>query len=544
MMNRLMIASCLGGALLLAACDDNPGTDAGPMGVDAGDPGMDSGEAMMDAGPPALDCTLPAGDDLWTPPDGLPAFTAADRGRVLKCGTTDPIDAATVDARARAPFALTADDPGTYDGPTLTEGATRTLVLYRSERRNGEGGVSSGTLYLPSSGATDLPLLVHVSGTTGLGDDCAPSRGRFTDLERTLYVLLGTGHAVFVPDLIGLGTPGTLAYLESAEAAHATLDGARAALSVAPDGALSGEVLISGHSAGGHAALVSQALQRTYAPELNLIGVSAMAGVWFDTAVFGELMTVPAYATSGDDGWNVVYGAMYFVGHAAAYDGEDHAYDMIRTEQRDAIRNVFENYCLIPPMVGGTDMRQALQMAAANVGEIFDPSFSGGFASRVFCDAGLMDRCPAHVATWIERFANDRPPLDPEGAPVWFHQGSLDVRSTVESMRCPIAEADYNGVDSNVCFYMGVEHTPLAGVVAPWLADWVDALGAGSAAPACLDSTPWPAAMPSACGLGAPMDGGMAPVDAGTDAGMMTVDAGSDAGAPDAGVDAGVDAGP
>lgn len=157
MMNRLMIASCLGGALLLAACDDNPGTDAGPMGVDAGDPGMDSGEAMMDAGPPALDCTLPAGDDLWTPPDGLPAFTAADRGRVLKCGTTDPIDAATVDARARAPFALTADDPGTYDGPTLTEGATRTLVLYRSERRNGEGGVSSGTLYLPSSGATDLP---------------------------------------------------------------------------------------------------------------------------------------------------------------------------------------------------------------------------------------------------------------------------------------------------------------------------------------------------------------------------------------------------
>ncbi len=524
--------ACLAAALTFGACDEDPGSDAGPPpGVDAGDPGMDSGEPPMDAGPPPLDCTLPAGDDLWTPPDDLPAFTAAERGRVIKCGTAAPIDAATADARARAPFNITADDPGTYDGPTLTEGADVTLVLYRSERRNGDAGVSSGTLYLPSSGASDLPLLVHVSGTTGLADDCAPSRGRFTDLERTLYVLIGTGHAVFVPDLIGLGTPGTLSYLEAAEAAHATLDGARAALAIAPEGALSGEVLISGHSAGGHAALVSQALQRSYAPELNLIGVSALAGVWFDTGVFGELMTVPAYGTAGDDGWNVVYGAMYFVGHQAAYEGEAAAYDPIHPDRRDAIRDVFENYCLVPPMAGGTDMRQALQAVAANVGEVFDSAFYSPFTSRVFCDAGIMDRCPPLVATWLERFANDRPPLDPEGAPIWFHQGSLDNRSTVESMRCPIAEADYNGVDVNVCFYDAVEHGPLSGVAAPWLGDWVDALGGGMSAPACLDATPWPAATPAACGLVPATDAGMPAIDAG----MPAIDAGTDAGMPDAG---------
>ncbi len=466
-MTRRSLSSCAVAALALAlvACDDNPGTDGGPPpGVDAGDTGMDSGEAMMDAGPPPLDCTVAVTDEVWTPPDGLPAFGPSERGRVVKCGTDAPIDAATVDARARAPFNLTAGDPGTYDGPTLTEGVDVMRVLYRSERRNGDGGFSSGTLYLPTSGGTDLPLIVHVSGTTGLGDACAPSRGRVSALERTIYVLMGTGHAVFVPDLIGLGTPGTLSYLEAAEAAHATLDGARAALSVAPSGRLSGEVLISGHSAGGHAALVSQAAQRTYAPELNLLGVAAVAGVWFDTAVFGELLTVPSYSTAGDTGWNVVYGAMYFIGHAAAYDGEDRAYDPIHPDRRDAIRDVYENHCIVPPTAGALDMREALQAVAADVSEVFDPAFYNPFTMSVFCGVpGLEDRCPPLVATWIERFANDRPPLDPDGAPVWFHQGSLDARSTVESMRCPIAEAEYRGIPTGVCFYDGVEHEPLAG---------------------------------------------------------------------------------
>ncbi len=508
-------------------CDETTDPDGGPDDAGAVDAGDDAGGGM-DAGPPAVDCSMAAGDDLWTPPEGLPPFADAERGRVVKCGTIDPLDAATVDDRARNPFNIEAGTPGGYEGETLTEGTERTLVLYRSERRNGSGGFSSGTLYLPSSGAMDLPLIVHVSGTTGIAEDCAPSRGRFKDLEQTLYVLVGRGNAVFVPDLIGLGTPGTLAYLESAEAAHATLDGARAALAAAPAGRLNGQIFISGHSAGAHAALVSQALQRAYAPELDLVGVSSMGGVWFDTAVFGELLTASAYSTAGSDGWNVVYGAFYFIGHTAAYDGEDRAYEVIHPDRRDAVRTAFETYCLDPAMPGDMDVREALEALASNVSEVFEPGLAASFSSRVFCDAGIMDRCPARVAEWLMRFEADRPPLDPMGAPVWFHQGSLDARSTVSSMQCPILEAADRGVDVDTCYYVGVEHGPLSGAAAPWHADWVAALAAGRDAPACPDVTPFPAGDPTACGLMSDTDAG-SPMDAGT----------PDAGSPDAGIDAG-----
>lgn len=494
----------------LVGCDGPGESDAGPS--DTGT--MDAGE---DAGFPPPDCAAAVTDELWTPPDGLPAFDADERGRVVRCGTDEALSAATVQERARRPYLLDAAEPDNYAGDDLTHGADVTRVLYRSERRDGTGAFSSGTLYLPSDGAADLPLLVHVSGTTGLGDECAPSRGRFTDLERTLYVLLGRGHAVFVPDLIGLGTPGALAYLEAAEAAHAVLDGARAALAIAPAGALDGQILLSGHSAGGHAALASQALQAGYASELNIIGVSAIAAVWFDTRVFGQLLTAPRWSTSGDDGWSVVYGSMYFIGHADAYDGSARAYEPMHPDRRDALMPVFENYCLAPD-ASGTDVRMALEAVAANVEETFDANLRGAFLNMTLCEAGLTERCTPLLVTWLERMDADRPPLDPTGAPIWFHQGTLDTRSTVDSMACPIAEARYEGVGTSACLYTDVAHGPISGEVAPWLSDWITALAAGGAAPACPDATPFPEPAPFECGLEPAPDAGIS--DAGVDAGV------------------------
>jgi len=510
-------------------CDEEmTETDAGGGG------GTDAGGAMdgggEDASVAAVDCTMAVADEWWTPPDDLPAFDESQRGVVIGCGVDDPLDAATVDERARMPLGAEPGEQGVYDGPTLTEGAAVTRVLYRSERTNGDGGFGSGTLYLPA-GASDMPLIVHVSGTTGLADICAPSRGRFKDLEKTLYVLIGNGNAVFVPDLMGLGTPGSMAYLEATDAGHSVLDGARAALAAAPEGALNGDLLLSGHSAGGHAVLSAQALQREYAPELSVLGVAALAGLWFDTEVFSELLTAPGYSTAGDDGWNVVYGAMYFIGHAAAYDGDDMAYGVIHPDRRDGIREAYEGYCTFPVEDGMMDLRQALAAHAATAGQVFDPGFQSDFVNRFWCDAGMLDRCPDRVLTWIDRFAADRPTLDPDGAPIWFHIGSDDARITPNSMRCPILEAEHDGVDTQTCYYDGVEHGPTAGVAAPWVSQWAQALGGGGDAPGCPDSTPFPFGDPTSCGITMPADAGApAGSDAGVDAGMAPSDAGVDGG--------------
>lgn len=466
-------------ALVLAACDEghlDPLPDGHVGEVDSGEPPVDAG---ADGGhwEPPTDCSA-TGVDVYTPPPGIPDFTSADRGRVIACGQGEPLDAATVDARARE---------REYAGPALGRGATTTRVLYQVERRSGEAGFSSGVLYLPEGIDPGAPLLVYASGTTGLGDRCAPSGGtRFPDLERALYVLVGSGVPVFVPDLVGLGTPGTMAWLEPVDAGRSLLDGARAALAVAPVGALSGEVAIAGHSAGGHAALAAQSMQRDYAPELDVLGVAALSAAWMDMSLFALLMTMPSYATTDpDSGWNVVYGAMYFVGHGAAYDGEEHAWDPIAAGVRDQVREVFETRCLAADADGG-DMRTGIAAIAPDVATLFDASFrsSIGMCYWAVCD---------DVGTrWQSRWTSDRPPLDPMGAPTWFHHGTADARILLGNMICPIRNAMAADPRVEACVYQDVAHGPLPTYAAPWLVEWVAALASGVAAPACPDATPLP----------------------------------------------------
>ncbi|MBX3250229.1 MAG: hypothetical protein KF901_23835 [Myxococcales bacterium] len=459
---------------LAVGCGDDDVVDP-----DAGmrDTGADDASEELDAGPvdPVWDCSE-TGVDVYTPPDRLRDFDESQRGVVVRCGAGTTLSVETVRERA--------EERG-YDGPELTSGASVTFVSYRTERRNGEGGFSSGTLYLPDvAGAADLPLIVHVSGTTGMADACAPSRARFADLERTLYVLIGSGQqAVFVPDLLGLGTPGPYAWLEPIEAAHSVLDGARAALAIAPEGALSGQILVSGHSAGGHAAFAAQAFQRSYAPELDVMGVNAMAPVWFDTASFGLLLSQSNYRIDSEaTGWNVVYGAMYFIGHSVAYEGEARGYDFIAGDRRDATRTLFETRCLENP--DGVSLREGLAGIATQVAELFDAGLRGSVGNCAF-----LGICDEVGMTWRERFAADRPPLDPDGPPMWVHLGTDDIRVPPSSMVCPIRDERGRGVEIDVCVYDETNHNVLARAAAPFTVALADALAEGAELPSCRDET-------------------------------------------------------
>lgn len=474
----------LGSLLALVGCGDDDSSGTPDAGI--GDAGSEPEDAGTDAGPqwsPPTDCDA-TDVDIYEPPLGVPEFTSADRGRVVTCGSGDPISAETIDTRARE---------RDYDGPTLTSGVTTTRVLYQVERRSGEGGYSTGVLYMPDGGVTGAPLIVYVPPTTGLADHCAPSTGaRFTDFERGLYALIGSGTPVFVPDLVGLGTPGTPAWVEPIDAGRATLDGARAALAVAPEGSLSGEVVLSGHSAGGHAALAAQGAQRTYAPDLDLLGVAAIAPVYLDASLFALLLGMADYATTDENsGWNVVYGAMFFVGHSAAYDGEATAWNPIAAGVRDQVRDVFETRCL-ENFDGGPDLRTSLAEVAPTVAALFDPGF------RTSVNQCYWGACDDTGTAWQMRWQANLPVLDPEGAPIWFHHGAMDARILLADVNCPIRRAMAADERVQVCVYADATHNDVPAYVAPWIVEWTGALAGETAPPACPDPTPLPDA---SCGL-------------------------------------------
>ncbi|SES36763.1 lipase family protein [Actinokineospora terrae] len=159
---------------------------------------------------------------------------------------------------------------------------TVTRIMYRSSDRTGAAIAVTGTVITPRrawTGAGVRPVVGYAAGTQGLGDQCAPSRQLAAGMEYEgpfVAGLLARGWAVVLTDYQGLGTPGVHTYMSRVVQGTAVLDSIRAAqkLPELPD---RGPVAVVGYSQGGGAAASAAELAGTYAPELDLRGVSAGA---------------------------------------------------------------------------------------------------------------------------------------------------------------------------------------------------------------------------------------------------------------------------
>ncbi|MEF2975894.1 alpha/beta fold hydrolase [Subtercola sp. YIM 133946] len=154
--------------------------------------------------------------------------------------------------------------------------------------------------------------------TTGVAADCAPSLNvdpaslvgvidpfGIEGLDR----LLAAGYVVAATDYPGLGAPGPDSYLIGTTEGNSVLDAARAARQIAGAGAGS-RLLLWGHSQGGHAALFAAQDARSYAPELNLLGVAVAA----PATELGALLKADIGDVSG-----VTIGAYAFQAYANVY---------------------------------------------------------------------------------------------------------------------------------------------------------------------------------------------------------------------------------
>ncbi|RPA59526.1 alpha/beta hydrolase [Gordonia oryzae] len=152
------------------------------------------------------------------------------------------------DAATPAPVTSGLDATG-YSGPIGAPGALITQVplassvsvpaagrayrvLYSTRDVHGRPAVSSGEVLLPKrpAPAGGYPVIAWAHGTTGLGDNCAPSVLAHSDRDATyLGHWLDQGYAVVATDYVGLGTPGFMNYLSGTAEAQSVVDSVRAA---------------------------------------------------------------------------------------------------------------------------------------------------------------------------------------------------------------------------------------------------------------------------------------------------------------------------
>ncbi len=125
-------------------------------------------------------------------------------------------------------------------------------------------------------------MIAYAHGTTGLADACAPSRAarpigdRETVGGLPVPALWEFGFIVAATDYEGLGTPGRHPYIVGGSEARGVLDSVRAARQL-PDVEAADTTFALGASQGGHAALFTGEVAPTYAPDVPLAGVVALA---------------------------------------------------------------------------------------------------------------------------------------------------------------------------------------------------------------------------------------------------------------------------
>ena len=147
-------------------------------------------------------------------------------------------------------------------------------------------------------------------GTEGLADACATSKA--LDIAYRIPGIRGfvqQGYVVAATDYQGLGTPGEHPYLVGVSEARGVLDIARAAHTMTTVHA-STKVLVYGHSQGGQAALFAGQIAPSCTPDLQLVGVAAVAPVSDLAALLPEVTATPialGYAVMAAVGFHAAY---------------------------------------------------------------------------------------------------------------------------------------------------------------------------------------------------------------------------------------------
>jgi fermentation-respiration switch protein FrsA (DUF1100 family) len=192
------------------------------------------------------------------------------------------------------PHPLAKAKPGTVIRSTpiaAPTGARAWKILYHSRAVDGKDIAVSGVVVAPTGPAPrgGRVVVTWAHGTTGLADVCAPSKqpdiasgasgvgiGYPRALIPMLQTLLDAGYVVAATDYEGLGTAGLHPLVVGESEGRGVLDAARAARGVKAAAAGS-KALVFGLSQGGHSALFAGELAASYAPELRVLGVAAVA---------------------------------------------------------------------------------------------------------------------------------------------------------------------------------------------------------------------------------------------------------------------------
>jgi pimeloyl-ACP methyl ester carboxylesterase len=419
------------------------------------------------APPPRVACTELSTTNPWE--DQLGAHPLADRGTLLRCVHALTFTAAEVAASPLFPAAV---------GPAAN-GYDLFVIQYVSEGRPGVARAVTALAYLPSGGATGVPIAAVDHTTSGIGPLCGPSHASIIT-DPLAVPLVGRGYAVVATDYAGMGVDnGMTSYLVGTAEAAATLDGVRALRALHDprfDAAQLGtDFFVVGHSQGGHAALFTHQLFEPSA------GVRFLGSV----ALAPGLGRAQEWATFFDDPARPVGGmetfALMSLYARMLYGGAPDPGAWLSPAAQAALPQMLHDQCLL-------ELLASLPGRFPTLGDLYQGSFLTQAASCSF-DVG----CPS-FEPWASAFAADQPGVITSEVPSLVAQGLADPIVPPATVACVVDRMKAHGTPVQACAYAGADHVSIVSSAIPDAIRWMTARRAGTTPDVC------PAPLAVACG--------------------------------------------
>jgi pimeloyl-ACP methyl ester carboxylesterase len=444
----------------------------------------------------AVACTDTTDGVYADAPASLPAFDASHRGDIFRCAKDRWLDAAAVDAIARA---------NGYLGAPLTSGATIFRIAYRTERTHVGAappaeGHSGGFLLVPDHPRTPGALVVYAHPSVGIAPSCAPSHidlsikaDGWEPVRAPLLGLVGAGWTVIAPDEAGMGFGDAPGFADAEDEGKSILDATRAATKLLPADLLPGKVVIVGHSMGGHAALSAHALAKSYGHDGELVGVATFAPFWLTNLAWAAILSEASGVNTTTGAYLLEYQLDYFYGHGELLDGAGHGVDLIQPDKAAAVKTLVTTQCL-----------DGVATGLKSFG-VYADSYYTDAAVTALSNCGFTGDCPdAPGPVWKARFIADRPPIDPAGPPIVMWFGGKDTTVSPPYARCAMDKvatdmASGGTTAITTCADADAVHTGVPARDVAWVTDWIAAQVGGGTAPTCT-----PPADPSAGGATCP----------------------------------------
>lgn len=408
--------------------------------------------------PPMTKCPELLGADPWK--DLLGRHSLADRGVILGCTHAATFTQAEVSTSPFFPSSV---------GPA-TNGYELFVVQYVAEGRQGVARAMTALLYLPSGGATNLPIVAVEHSTSGIGPSCGASHLPF--LSDPLAVpLVGRGYAVVAPDYAGMGVDnGMTSYLVGTEEAAATLDAVRALEKFHDsrfDAAQLGkDFFVAGHSQGGHAALFTH---QHFDPSIGvrLLGSIAMAPGLGSAREWATFFQDPSRPIGGMETFAAMslYSRML---HAGTPEPSTWLSPLAQT----ILPTLFHDQCL-PSLV------YSMPANFPMLGDLYQAPFLAGAAGCTFNTA-----CP-EFEPWASELIASEPGRFASAVPSLVLQGLSDVIVPPSTVACIVDRMTARGTPVQACGYPGADHLSIVTNAVPDMIRWIDARRAGGTPDVC-----------------------------------------------------------